>query len=119
MKLFGREPALWLSAIGAALTLAAAFNVPYLDAGQSAAIVAFLTAAVTAFVTRPVAPAVFTGVVAAASALVAEYGLHFSDAQVGAVTATVLALVTLLGVRPQVTPTSDPKPLAVASDSYC
>lgn len=115
MKIFGREPALWLGVIGAVLVALSSFGVPYLNAGQAAAIVALLTAGVTAWATRPVAPALFTGVITAASALVAEYGLHFSDVQVAGVTGTVLAVLALLGVRSQVEPKAFPAPLPPAA----
>lgn len=102
--IFGREPALIVSAIGSVVTLLVALNLPGLSAGAGAAITAFLTAVIIAVTTRPVAPALFTGVVAAGAALVSAYGLHVSDAVVGAVSAVVLAGFALFGIRPQVSP---------------
>lgn len=106
MKIFGREPALVVGAVGSLLTVLAALNLDFLNAGQAAALTALLSALVIAVFTRPVAPAVFTAVVSAGAALALEYGVHVSDGVVASVTAAVLALCTLFGVRPQVNPTN-------------
>lgn len=103
---FSREPAVWLGAIGTVLTALAALNLPFLNAGEAAAIVSFLTAASVAAFTRPIGPAVFVAVVAPLAALFAEYGLHWSDAAIGGVTALILAAFALVGVRPQVSPST-------------
>jgi hypothetical protein len=110
MKIFGREPALIISAIGALVTLVVSLNIPQVDAGAGAAIVTFLTAVIIAATTRPVAPALFTAVVSAGAALFAEYGLHASDAVVAAISGVVLVGFALFGIRPQVTPTASPAP---------
>jgi hypothetical protein len=104
-----REPTLIVAVIGALLTWLVSFNLDFLNAGQASAAVALISAAVIAATTRPVAPALFTGVIAAGAALVAEYGLHFTDAQVGGLSALVLAVFAAFGVRPQVTPVKDPR----------
>ena len=101
-----REPALWVGLIGTILTTSAALGLPWLDAGQAAALVAFISAVVVAIFTRPIAPALFTGAFAALVALVAEYGLHWSDAQVGAIASLIVGVFTFLGVRPYVDPTT-------------
>lgn len=103
MKIFGREPALWISTIGIILTLLAAFNVDFVTVGVADAVVAAMTAILVAITTRPVAPALFKGVVTAGVALVAQFGLHFNDVQIGAMTAASMALVVLI-VRGQVSP---------------
>jgi hypothetical protein len=108
VKLFGREPALIIGAIGSLLTVLASLNVPGIDAGAAAAITAFLAAGIIAATTRPVAPALFTGVVAAGAALVAEYGMNVPDGVTGAISAAVLAGFALFGIRPQVTPSTGP-----------
>ena len=74
IKIFGREPALIISAIGALVTLLVSLNIHGLDAGAGAAIVTFLTAIIIAFTTRPVAPALFTAVVSAGAALFEHQG---------------------------------------------
>lgn len=106
MKIFGREPALVIGAVGALLTVLASLNVPGIDAGAAAAITAFVAACIIAATTRPVAPALFTGVVAAGAALVTEYGMNVPDGVTGAISAAVLAGFALFGIRPQVTPTA-------------
>lgn len=107
MKIFGREPAVVVAAIGAFLTFAAAVGIPGLDAGAAAALAALVSAGVIAATTRPIAPALFTGVVTAGVAVLAEYGMHVSDEVVGSASALVLALFALL-TRAQVTPKADP-----------
>lgn len=104
MRIFGREPALVIGAIGSLLTVLAALNLPGLSAGAAAAITALITAGITAWTTRPVAPALYVGVVAAGAALIAEYGYQVSDQVVAALSGAVLAGFALFGVRPQVEP---------------
>lgn len=101
-----REPAVWVGLIGTILVSAAALGLDWINAGQAAAAVAFLSAVVIAVFTRPVAPALFVAAFAALAALFAEYGLHWSDAQVGAITSLILGAFTFFGVRPQVDPTT-------------
>lgn len=110
MKIFGREPALIIGVIGSLLTVAAALGIPGLDAGAAAALTALASAGIIAVTTRPIAPALFTGVVAAAAALIAEYGYHVSEGTVAAISGAVLAVFALFGIRPQVTPLADPRP---------
>ena|SRR5690242_4764617 len=111
MKIFGREPAVVIAAIGTVITLLAALNIPGVSAGAAAALTTFVTAIIIAVTTRPVAPSLFTAVVAAGAALFTEYGLHVSDPVVAAVSAIVLAGFSLFGIRPQVTPKADPRPV--------
>lgn len=106
MKIFGREPSVIIGAIGSLVTLLVSMNLPGLSAGAGAAIVTFLTAVIIAATTRPVAPALFTAVVAPAAALFAEYGLNVSDAVVAGVAGLILASFALFGIRPQVVPAS-------------
>src|SRR5690554_4769767 len=104
IKILGREPAAWIATVGAVLTALAAVGVPFLSAGQAAAVTAAVASVVLVATTRPVAPGLVTGVVSAGAALLAEYGLHVPDATVGAISAAVLsvfALVTRMQVSPQ------------------
>lgn len=111
MKILGREPALIISAIGSLVTLLVSASIPGLSAGAGAAITALLTALIIAATTRPIAPSLFVAIVAPAAALFTEYGLSVSDSIVAAVPAVILAGFTLFGIRPQVTPNTDPAPL--------
>lgn len=111
MKIFGREPALIISVVGAVVAFFVSIG---LDAGLGTAVVGFLTAVIIAITTRPVGPAVFTAVVSAAVPLAAHFGLHWTDAQVGAIGGIILAGFALFGIRPAVTPASDPAPTALA-----
>lgn len=105
MKIFGREPALIISTLSALLSLIVTFNIG-MSGEQAGAIVAATSAvfgAITAAMTRPIAPSAFTAVVAAGAALLAAYGLDVSAETVGATNAVVLAVLALL-TRSQVSP---------------
>ncbi len=113
MKIFGREPALWVAAISAILSVAVTFNVPGLTLNQSAAIVSVLTAGagvVTAIKTRPVAVPVFTGLVGSVVILAATYGFNAPPEAVGAIQAAVTTVLFLIA-RGHITPVDDPRPL--------
>ena len=67
-SLFGREPALLISVVFAALMMLSTFAVQGVDDALAAAVQVLLTAIATAWAAwqvRPVAPAIFTGVIAA------------------------------------------------------
>lgn len=115
MRLFGKEPALIIATVGALVNWLVTLELGWLDAGQAAAIVALLTAVLTAVTTRPIAPALFVGVLTAGAALFAEYGLHWSDASVTGLSSLLIAALALFGIRDQVTPKADPAPTAPAS----
>ena len=102
-KIFGREPALVVGAIGSVLTVVAALNLDFLSAGQAAALTALISAGIIAATTNPKAPALFTGVWSAAVALFAEYGLELSDELVASVTCATVAIFALI-TREQVSP---------------
>jgi hypothetical protein len=104
--LFGREPALWISSLAAVLAVVAGFGLPGINDGIIAALTAFLTAgagAWTALRVRPIAPAVFTGVISTGAVLLAAFGLDLSQHQVGLVAAAAAMLVSLVA-RGQVSP---------------
>jgi hypothetical protein len=110
--LWGREPALWIATIAALLGIGVTLGLDGLSAEQAAAIVALLSALAaiwTAWLVRPVAPALFTGAVTAAAVLLAAYGLEVSQQTVGAVNLAVIALLTFL-TRGQVSPAHDVDP---------
>jgi hypothetical protein len=110
MRVFGREPALWISTVAALLAVVGGFGVPALDDGVIAAITAFLTAGAAAFTAlhvRPVAPAVFTGAITTGATLLAAFGLDLDQHHVALVSAASIAVMTLI-FRQQVTPNDDP-----------
>lgn len=117
IKIFGREPALWLALIGAVLTWLAGFNLEFLSTGQAVAITSALTGVVIAVATRPVAPGLFVAAVGALAAMFAEYGLDWSEAAVTGLSSIILAVFALFGVRPQVTPAADPAPTALTRNA--
>lgn len=106
MKIFGREPSLWISLIGTILSLVAGFGMDWLTPEQAALVVVVLNAvlaAVNALAVRPVSPVAFTYLVGSVAALVAAYGIEVSQSVVGSINAAVLALLGLL-LRGNVTP---------------
>jgi hypothetical protein len=113
IKIFGREPALWIALIGAVLTWAAGLGIDFLSTGQAVAITGALTGVIIAVTTRPIAPGLFVAAVAAVSAMFAEYGLHWSEAAVTGLGGIILAGFALFGIRPQVTPAYDRAPTAL------
>lgn len=111
--IFGREPAVIIGAVASLLAVLVAFGADFVTVEQAAAIEAFLAAAASAWIAvkvRPVAPTLLTGVITTGATLVAAYGFELSQEQVGSLTAASVALMTLLVVRPQSTPRSDPRP---------
>ncbi len=114
MKIFGREPSLWIATIGTVLSLVAGFGLDFLTPVQAALVVVVLNAllgVINAVAVRPVSPVAFTYFVGAVASLVAAYGVEVSQAQVGLVNGAVLAILALL-LRGNVTP-QVPTPEAV------
>lgn len=112
MKIFGREPTLLLQGLQAVLTFVVTFGMPWLNdqhAGAIVAVGAAVLTAINAWAVKPVAPAVFTGLITAGAALLAAYGLDLPQEQVGALSLAVTAVMAFL-LREQVTPEQDPQP---------
>lgn len=108
-KIFGREPTLWFAAIAAAINLLVTFELDFLSAQQAALMITVVSAvfgAVAAWKTRPIAPQVFTYVVSSVTALVAAYGVHLTQEQVGQFNLLALAVMSLV-TRNQVSPARD------------
>lgn len=106
MKIFGREPTLWLAVIAAMLSLIGTFGIRWLDAEQAALAVAALyavVAAINAYAVRPISPVAFTYAIGALVALAAAYGLNVPQETVGMIGASVVPILALLS-RGQVTP---------------
>lgn len=110
-----REPTLIIGFISAVVAALVALNVDWLTPGAGVAIVALIGGAITAATTRPVAPGLFAGLIAAGGALLAEYGIHMSEELLGALAFLVVAGFALFGVRGQVTPANDRAATAPAS----
>jgi hypothetical protein len=114
MRIFGKEPALIIGAVGALLTALAAMNLPGLNAGQAAALTGAATAVIIAVTTRPVGPSLFVAAFVAVGSLFGEYGLEWSDSVIAGWSGVILAGFALFGIRPAVTPKYDPAPIAPA-----
>jgi len=110
--ILGREPAVLIGGLVSVAAVLVAFGADFLTAKQAGAVEAFLTAlaaAWIAFKVRPVAPTVLVGVISTGATLAAAYGFELSQAQVGSIAAASVALLTVLVIRPQSTPKSDPR----------
>ena len=109
MRIFGREPTLWISVIASVLSLVAGFGLDWMTAEQASLIVVGLNALLgiwNGLAVRPVAPAAFTYAVGALAAVAAAYGLDVSQEMVGSINVVVVAVLALL-TRGQVSPTVD------------
>jgi hypothetical protein len=109
VKIFGREPTLYIALIGSVLTWLAGINLDWINAGQATAITTALTGIAIAITTRPIAPGLFVAAFGLFGSLLAEYGTPLSQTTIASVGGIILAAFALLGVRPQVTPVADPR----------
>lgn len=106
MKLFQREPTLWIAAINAVVILIGTFGLKFISGEQAVLIVVVINAiaaAINAYAVRPISPVAFTYAVGAVVALAAAYGLQLPTETVGALNAMVIPFLALLS-RGQVTP---------------
>lgn len=106
VKVFGREPTLWLAVISSIIVLLGTFSLHWLTGQQAALIVVAINAiagAVNAFTVRPIAPAAFTYATASIIAVAGAYGLNLTIEQVASVNALVVPMLALLS-RNQVSP---------------
>lgn len=115
--IFGREPALIIGALSAALSLLVTLGVGLTSdqAGGWVAVISGVFAVVTAIHTRPIAPAAFTGLATVAASLLGAYHFHVAPGTVGAINTLVIAILTLL-TRGQVAPVTAKAPRAVPDD---
>ena len=114
MKIFGREPAVWVGLIGGALTLLVSMGV--LDftneqTGLAMAVVAAVFGVITAYLTKDTMLGVVVGFSKAAIALAVGFGASFSPE----LTAAIIAFVTVTMGFFQRTQTS-PSPAPSFSD---
>ncbi|MEC4016120.1 hypothetical protein [Streptomyces sp. H27-D2] len=105
LRIFGREPAIFLGVASAALSLIVTFNVGLSSeqAGALVAVIGAVFAALTAAITRPIAPSAFTGLVTVVVALLAAFHFDVAPETVGSLNALVVAMLVFL-TRGQVTP---------------
>lgn len=106
MKLFGREPTLYIAVISSGIVVLGTLGFHWLTGQQAGLIVAAINAiagAVNAYAVRPVSPAVFTYAVGAIVAVVASYGLNVSADTLAAINLGVIPILALL-TRNQVSP---------------
>lgn len=106
MKIFQREPTLYLAVINAIVILVGTFGLRFIDGDQATLIVVAINAifaAITAYAVRPISPAVFTYAVGAIVAVVGAYGLTIPLETVAGINATLIAVLALL-TRGQVSP---------------
>lgn len=106
MRILGREPALWLAGIQAFIAFLVGFQFSWLSAGQAAvwmAVVNAIFGTITAIMTRPVAPTLFTHLLAVLATLLAAYGLHLSQELVAGLNGLIVAIVMLV-VRGEISP---------------
>jgi hypothetical protein len=99
------EPALILAVISSGVGLLVTFNIG-LTSDQAALWIAVITAvfaAATALLVRPVSPAVFSGVVTAAAALLVGYHFHVNPDTVSSLNAVLTGIMMLI-VRGHVSP---------------
>jgi hypothetical protein len=112
LKIFGREPTLWLAVISSLIVLAGTFGLHWLSGAQAGLLVAAINAgfgAINAYAVRPISPAAFTYAIGAIVALAASYGLNVTNEQlatINGVVVPVLALLTRGQVSPEDTPVS-------------
>lgn len=104
-KIFGREPALWLNSLSAALGLVVTFNVGLTQdqAGWIVAGVSAILGAIAAALTRPIAVQAFTTLVATLASAIAAFGYDVAPTTTAAINGVLLAVLMFLA-RGQVTP---------------
>lgn len=101
------EPAIFLAAVQAAITLAAQFGLT-LTAAETGGLLAgtsALLALITAAMTHPFKLAALTGFVTTAGTVLIAFSVpHVAPGEVSAVNMAIVAAFAFFGVRPQVTP---------------
>lgn len=106
MKIFGREPTLWLAVIYAVLTVLGTGGLAHFSGQQAQltnAAIAAVVGAVNAYAVRPISPVSFTYAIAALAQLAAAYGIAIPDMTLTAINGLVVPALALLS-RGQVSP---------------
>lgn len=106
MKLFQREPTLWIAFASSVVVLLGTFGFRLLTPDNAAAVVVVINAiaaAINAYAVRPISPIAFTYAVASVVALAATYGFNVPPETIAAINALVVPALALLS-RGQVSP---------------
>ena len=106
MKIFEREPTLWLSMISAAIIVAGTVGLHLLNGQQASLLVVAINAvflAINAYAVRPISPVAFTYAIGSLVAVAGAYGLNLSIETIAAINAGVVPVLALLS-RGQVSP---------------
>lgn len=106
MKIFQREPTLYIAAITSIVALVGTFGLHLFTPTNAAAAVVLINAIaaiINGWAVRPISPAIFTYAISAILALGATYGLNLPAETVMAINATVVPILALL-TRAQVSP---------------
>ena len=106
VKIFGREPTLWLAVLSSLVILLGTFGLHVLTNQQAALIVVAINAlfgAINAYAVRPISPWPFTYAVGSLVALVAAYGVNLPIETVASLNAAIIPILALLS-RGQVSP---------------
>ena len=111
MKIFGRDPVLFLNSLSAALGLIVTFNVGLTEnqAGWLVAGTSAILGAVAAALTRPIAVQAFTTLVATVASAVAAFGYDVAPTTTAAINGALLAVIMFI-TRGQVSPASPTAP---------
>ena len=106
MKLFDREPTLWIAFINSVIVILGTVGLKAINQEQAGAFVVVVNAifaAVNAFAVRPISPVTFTYAIGSLVALAGSYGLQFPPETIAAINTAVVPILALLS-RGQVTP---------------
>ena len=111
MKIFGRDPVLFLNSLSGILGLVVTFNVGLTEdqAGWIVASTSAILGAVAALLTRPIAVQAFTTLVATIASAVAAFGYDVAPTTTAAINAALLAVIMFI-TRGQVSPASPTAP---------
>lgn len=106
MKLFDREPTLWIAALNAVIMIVGTVGLKAVNQEQAGLFVAVVNgafAAINAWAVRPVSPVTFTYLIGTIVALMGSYGLSLPTETVAGINMAVIPILALLA-RGQVTP---------------
>lgn len=106
MKIFGRDPTLWIALISALIPVVGSVGLHWLSGQQAALIVVAvnaIAAAINAYTVRPISPVAFTYAVGAIVAVLGAYGLNLPIETVASINFAVVPILALLS-RGQVSP---------------